>query len=69
MIAGDFNTPSCVWNSRSHKRQNISVLKEFIKKFSFFINSEPGRSTGIMSEGISVIGLVLSKVELDPLTL
>ena len=69
LVAGDVNAHSPVWNPHCHKRQNASILEGFIDQFGLLINNEPGRSTRPTSQGVSVIDLALSTVELGPLTL
>lgn len=69
LIAGDINAYSSIWNPHCHRRQNASVLEEFIGKFSLLINNKLGRPTRPASQGISVIDLSLSIAELGPLTL
>ncbi len=69
LIAGDINAHSPVWNPHCHRRQNAFVLEELIDKFSLLINNEPGRPTRPASQGVLVIDLALSIVELGLLTL
>ena len=69
MIAGDINAHSSILNPYCHQQQNTSVLKEIIDQYNLLVNNEPGRATRPSSQGISVIDLALSTMELGPLTL
>ncbi len=69
LIARDINAHSSIWNPYYHHKQNTSLLEEMIDQYGLLVNNKPGRSTRPISQGISVIDLALSTLELGPLTL
>ena len=69
MFLGDVNAHSPIWNPYCRGRKNAKPLKEFIEKFNLLINNESGRTTRPASDGVSIIDLALSTVELSFLTL
>lgn len=69
LITGVINAHSPLWNPHCQRRQNAAILEDFINQFALIINKKPGRSTRLTSQGVSVIDLALSTMELGLLTL
>lgn len=55
LIAGDINAHSPIWNPHCHRRQNATILEEFIERFGLLINNKPGRATCPSSHTISIL--------------
>ena len=68
-MAGDINAHSLIWNPHCQRRQNATILEDFIEQFRLFINNKPRRSTYLSSRKVLVIDLALSSIELGLLTL
>lgn len=66
---GDFNAHSPIWNLHCRNRKNAKPLEGLIEKFDLLLNNESGRTTRLVSNGISILDLALSTVELGFLIL
>lgn len=69
LLLRDMNAHNPLWNPHCQRRINAKPLEELIEKFHLLINNESGRSTRPISRGVSIIDLVLSTIELGPLSL
>lgn len=68
-MAGNINAHSSIWNSYCYRRQNATILEDFIKQFGLFINNESECTTYPSNKEVSVINLVLFTAKLELLIL
>ena len=69
LLLGDINAHSPSWNSHCNRRQNEGPLEELIETYELIVNNSIDLPTWPASQGVSIIDLALTTVELGPLTL
>ena len=67
LILGDVNAHSTMWNSHCRQSKNANPLKELIESFELVVNNDIDFPTRPSSQGISIIDLAITSLELGVL--
>ena len=64
LIVGNINAHSTMWNPHCRQPKNAGPLEELIEGFELIVNNDTDLPTRLLSQGISIIDLVLTSPEL-----